>query len=85
MTDVILNLPLEEVVIDYTNWRGERAMRRIRPLTIRFENTEWHQEAQWLLRAVDIARGATRDFAMRDIHSWKTSSPITLTDGETHE
>lgn len=60
----------EEVLIDYTNWRGERAMRRVRPLTIRFEATEWHEEVQWLMRAVDLERGSTRDFAIKDIHSW---------------
>jgi len=68
--DVILDLPKQEVVIDYTNWRGERALRHIRPLTIRFEATEWHPEEQWILRAVDVERGATRDFAMSSIHSW---------------
>lgn len=67
--------PAEEILIDYTNWRGERAIRRVRPLTIRFENTEWHPETQWLMRAVDIERGATRDFAMKDIHSWTASTP----------
>ena len=63
--------PREEVLIDYTNYRGERAVRRIRPLTVRFENNEWHPETQWLLLAVDIEKGATRDFAVKDIHSWK--------------
>ncbi len=65
----------EEVLIDYTNYRGERAVRRIRPLTVRFENSEWHPETQWLLRAVDIEKGATRDFAMKDIHSWEPAQP----------
>jgi len=27
---------------------------------------------QWLLRAADIEHGAIRDFAMKDIHEWKT-------------
>lgn len=61
----------EEVLIDYTNYRGERGVRRIRPLSVRFENNEWHHDTQWLLRAVDIEKGATRDFAMKDIHSWR--------------
>lgn len=61
----------ETVEIDYTNWRGERALRKIVPLSVRFENTEWHPDTQWLLEAVDLERGAVRTFAMRDIHSWK--------------
>ena len=78
MKEVILDLPKQEVIIDYTNFRGERALRRIRPLTVRFEAIEWHEEVQWLLRAVDVERGATRDFAMADIHSWT----IPVTNGE---
>jgi predicted DNA-binding transcriptional regulator YafY len=65
----------ENVIIDYTNWRGERAMRHIRPLTIRFESSEWHPDEQWLLRAVDLEKGATRDFAMKDIRSWRPLLP----------
>ena len=71
MQEVILNLPEEEVVIDYTNYRGERGLRRIRPLAVRFEASEWHPTKQWLLRAVDVEKGAMRDFAMIDIHSWQ--------------
>lgn len=62
----------EEVLIDYTNYRGERGSRLIRPLSIRFEKTEYHPEIQWILRAIDINKGATRDFAIKDIHSWTT-------------
>ena len=73
-----MNLVKEEVIIDYTNFRGERALRRIRPLSIRFEATEWHEDVQWLMRAVDVERGATRDFAIKDIHSWT----VPLSNGE---
>lgn len=62
--------PAQEVMIDYTNWRGERTKRRIRPLTILFENNEWHPEAQWLLEAVDLDKLEQRTFAMANIHSW---------------
>lgn len=70
--------PRQEVLIDYTNWRGERSKRRIRPLRLVFENNEWHTETQWLLEAVDLESGAERSFAMLGIHSWdgrKTSPP----------
>lgn len=60
----------EEVLIDYTNWRGERSTRRIRSLRLVFENNEWHPETQWLLEAVDLDKGAERSFAMSGIHSW---------------
>lgn len=61
----------EIVLIDYTNWRGERRWRRIVPKSVQFENSEWHHETQWILHAVDIEVGATREFAMKDIHAWK--------------
>jgi len=62
--------PRREVMIDYTNWRGERGLRRIRPLRIDFENNEWHPETQWLLLAVDVDKGHERTFAMKNIHAW---------------
>ncbi len=62
--------PAAVVAIDYTNYRGERAIRRILPLRMRFAATEWHPERQWLLTAIDVEKDAERDFAMRDVHSW---------------
>lgn len=63
--------PKLEVMIDYTNHRGERAERRIMPIAIRFENNNWHSKSQWLLEAVDLDRGQIRIFAMAKVHSWK--------------
>lgn len=59
------------VRIDYTNYRGERRERIIAPLELRFEPTEWHPEAQWILYAIDRDAGALRGFAMKDVHSWE--------------
>lgn len=59
------------VWIDYTNFRGKRSVRRIKPLTISFEKNEWHPETQWLLEAVDLERGEMRTFALKNIHAWK--------------
>lgn len=59
-----------QVSIDYTNWRGETATRRIIPISIWFGSTEWHKQAQWLLKALDIEKNAERDFALKDIHDW---------------
>ena len=45
-----------EVSIQYTNWRGETAIRRIIPLEIWLGSTEWHKEKQWLLKATDVEK-----------------------------
>jgi hypothetical protein len=61
--------PCREIEIDYTNWRGERRWRRIRPTgRIDFENNEWHPETQWLLEAVDVEDDKTKTFALAGIH-----------------
>jgi predicted DNA-binding transcriptional regulator YafY len=61
------------VIIDYTNWRGQRSQRRILPLSIVFKATEWHKEPQWLLYAWDKTKREYRYFALKDIHMWKPS------------
>ncbi len=61
------------VCIDYTNYRGERAIRRIRPIKIEYESNEWHEERQWLLYATDLDKeNAVRTFALENIHSWNS-------------
>jgi hypothetical protein len=37
------------------------------PLAPWYGSTEWHPEPQWLLKARDVAKGAERDFAIKDI------------------
>jgi predicted DNA-binding transcriptional regulator YafY len=64
----------KEVIIDYTNWRGQRSPRRILPLRIVFKATEWHKEPQWLLYAWDKTKRQYRYFAMKDIHMWEPST-----------
>jgi predicted DNA-binding transcriptional regulator YafY len=69
------NLPSSrEVSILYRNWKGEVAWRRIVPLSIRFESSQWHPVPQWVMRALDIDREAERSFAIADIQNWKPSS-----------
>lgn len=68
--------PREEVVIDYTNYRGKRAIRRIRPIRIAFENSEWHTDTQWIVHALDVDRGELREFAMQDIHTWQPAPRV---------
>lgn len=60
----------EHVVIDYTNHRGERAPRTIRPIGLRFGSSDWRQKPQWLLAAVDVEKQEPREFAMAKIHTW---------------
>lgn len=62
--------PIMTVFIDYTNWKGVRRIREIRPLSITFASSEWHTDLQWLLEAVDIETGETKKFSLKDIHSW---------------
>jgi len=61
---------LDLVIIDYTNWRGERCNRLICPYGIFWGKNEWHPEEQWLLEARDYRSQETRAFAMKQIHSW---------------
>jgi len=57
------------VTLTYTNWRGETAQRTIIPQRVWFGSTDWHPEPQWLLTALDIEKGAERDFALKDFGS----------------
>lgn len=57
----------------YTNWRGEKAARRIIPIRLFFGATEWHPEEQWLLEAYDLEKQAMRAFAMKQIEQWQAA------------
>ena len=54
------------VQVRYRNWKGVTALRRIRPISIRFGTTEWHPDPGYLLRAFDLDKQAERDFALAD-------------------
>lgn len=67
----------ETVVIDYTNYRGERGLRRIWPLAWHFGINKYHSgPPQWFVVAIDLDKGALRVFAMKDIHSWQPDEPF---------
>ncbi len=66
---------MKEVVIDYTNWRGIRGLRRIRPHGLVYANNEWHPESQWLLEATDVEKGEDQTFALAQIHGWFSAAP----------
>jgi hypothetical protein len=65
-----------KVLIDYTNYRGERSLRPIYPMMIFYGTTEYHKEPGYLLEALDLdklneeGKPQLRFFAMKDIHSW---------------
>lgn len=64
----------KDVVIEYTNWRGERGVRRITPTgRMTFTSNEWHPEPQWLLEAYDWLKGGVRTFSVANIHSWSAA------------
>jgi hypothetical protein len=65
--------PARVVTIRYTNYRGETADRKIVPVpeTMRFAATQHHPEPQWVFDAFDVEKGATRTFALKDVHFWK--------------
>lgn len=57
------------VLLDYTNYRGERGTRRVVPQRVWFGATSWHPQDGWLLEAYDVEKQAQRDFALSCIHS----------------
>jgi predicted DNA-binding transcriptional regulator YafY len=65
-------LPARELVtLDYTNHRGERSLRTVKPLGVFFGQDTLHPEPQYLLVGWDLEKRAMRHFAMRDIHKWE--------------
>lgn len=51
-------------VVAYQNWRGEVAIREIKPICLWFGQTQWHPEDQWFLKAWDVEKQVERDFAL---------------------
>lgn len=59
-------------VATYKNYRGEVAERRIQPIRVDFDATDWHPEPQWLLIAYDLDKQAERTFALKDFNPIQT-------------
>lgn len=66
----------ESVWIDYTNYRGEREWRKVRPIRVIFDSNEWHPVKQWLLTAQDVEKQEMRTFAFSGIHAVSTETPV---------
>lgn len=64
--------PGQFVVLDYTNYRGDRSQRVVAPVApfLRYGTSKWHPNPGWLLIAYDPKKGEVREFAMRWVHSW---------------
>lgn len=58
------------VWVDYTNYKGERAIRCITPIGMWFGQSQHHEGAQWLLKVFDHDRQAEREYALSGIHGW---------------
>jgi len=58
------------IKVQYTNYRGETAIRTIIPSRVFWGATEYHPEEQWLLEVYDVERKATRIYALKDITQW---------------
>ena len=55
--------------IDYTNYKGERRLRDVIPLNIRFvRDNPFHGNA-WILEAYDIEKRRVRYFDLKCIHN----------------
>lgn len=57
------------VLIDATNYRGERSTRKVYPLGIRYGTSAWHPTPCWLVVVHDIAKKANREFDLMKVHS----------------
>ena len=58
-----------ELTLDYTNYQGKRALRRVTPLMLFMGETEHHPAFQWLFKAFDHDKQEERDFSVASIHS----------------
>lgn len=73
------------VYIDYTNWRGERSVRRVTPIRWAFEACKpWYPNTCWLMYAYDEDRKANRVFEMSTIR-WFSYEPFTIDNAQEKE
>lgn len=58
------------LILDYTNYRGERSTRRVRPIRWEWSQSEFHPGGtHYFLRALDLDKQDIRMFLASDIHS----------------
>jgi NTP pyrophosphatase (non-canonical NTP hydrolase) len=61
----------EPLTFTYKNSKDEVSTRTVRPITLWYGSTKFHQENQWFLRALDLEKNEERDFAFSDIVNTK--------------
>lgn len=62
-----------EIVMDYTNWKGVRHLRRVRCLCVDQYVSAYHGETRrWFLAAIDLDDDemTAKDFAIDSIHDY---------------
>ena len=59
--------PNKTIQFRYKNWKGVESIRKVVPVEILFESTDYHKEDQWFLHALDVEKAEYRDFAILDI------------------
>ncbi len=59
--------PDKRISFDYRNHRGELTQRCVVPVILYWGTTEYYPEHQWILKAWDMDKKCTRDFAVRNI------------------
>jgi predicted DNA-binding transcriptional regulator YafY len=64
--------PERSVDIFYVNWKGTAKWRHILPRRLYYGSNSFHKEPQWILEALDLDKKESRDFAMQNIHHWRT-------------
>lgn len=58
------------IKVEYTNYRGEKGIRTIVPISFYFGSTEYHPQEQWLVKLWDVDRQAERVYALKEITRW---------------
>lgn len=58
---------MEVIRFWYTNHKGEKAFRTVRPTKLYYGESEWHHGKQWLLNGICHDRNELRTFAIKDI------------------
>jgi hypothetical protein len=61
---------MKTVLINYTNWRGIRGNKRIRPTGLAFTSNEYHTTPCWMLLARDLDIDEDRTYPLQNIHAW---------------
>lgn len=67
--------------IDYTNYKGERRLRDVIPLDLKFERDNLYHGNAWILDAYDVEKRQVRSFDLKSIHNPEVLSDYTFVIG----